>query len=70
MEKYINPPTEWVTKDPKLVPTIQCHAGPYTPSNSCKSQSPDQNSLTNQSTTHPNFETSQQLNYLLVKLLA
>ena len=35
IEKYRNPPTEWVTNDPKLFPTIQCHAGPYTPSNSC-----------------------------------
>lgn len=38
IEKYINPPTECVTNDPKLIPTMQCHAGPYTPSNSCKIQ--------------------------------
>lgn len=33
----MNPPGEWVTKDPKLVPATQCHAGPYTESNSCES---------------------------------
>ena len=36
IEKYRNPPTECVTNDPKLVPTIQCQAGPYIPSNSCR----------------------------------
>jgi len=35
MEKYRNPPTECVTKDPKLDPTMQCQAGPYVLSNSC-----------------------------------
>jgi hypothetical protein len=28
MEKYKKPPTEWVTYEPKLVPTMQCQAGP------------------------------------------
>lgn len=43
MEKYRNPPTECVTNDPKLVPTIQCQAGPYTPSNSWKITTPNNN---------------------------
>ena len=39
MEKYTNPPDEWVTNDPKLFPTMQCHAGPYNASNSCNKES-------------------------------
>lgn len=57
MEKYRNPPTEWVTKDPKLVPTIQCHAGPYTPSNSCKNHNhPTKFHWPTNQTTETNFE--------------
>lgn len=29
IEKYKKPPTEWVTYEPKLAPTMQCQAGPY-----------------------------------------
>lgn len=34
MEKQRKQPLECVTKEPQLVPTMQCHVGPYTLSNS------------------------------------
>lgn len=35
MQKQMKQPEQWVTNEPKSVPTMHCHPGPYVVSNSC-----------------------------------